>query len=214
MNGFRSANAPDEQNLPTLEVVNDETTSGPFEPPARSAWFSLSSLMLPETFTVMFGWAFSNRSMFASTAFTSEGALQPCQKLIVVFAFGSSEAPASDWPVHAVASTDIAATATAVVVRRLVRMTELPGRGRDFRRQDRGGAGWNGGGRNGRGSARGVEHLVAGVGERPFQGAAQDGGAVDLADHQAGPGGGEFGQFGLDQRAQGLSARRDRPPPA
>ena len=86
-----------------LEVVNDDTTSGPFEPPARSAWLSLSSLMLPTTFTVMFGWAFSKRSMFAWIALTSAGALQPCQKVIVVLAFGSSVAPDSDWPVQAVA---------------------------------------------------------------------------------------------------------------
>lgn len=65
MKGFRSRKAPEEQNLPTLEVVNDDTTSGPFEPPARSAWLSLSSLMLPTTFTVMFGCAFSNASTFA-----------------------------------------------------------------------------------------------------------------------------------------------------
>lgn len=95
MKGFRSRNAPDEQNLPMFEVVNDDTTSGPFEPPARSAWLSLSSLMFPTTFTVMFGCSFSNRSTFAWIAFTSPGALQPCQKVIVVLASGSSEAALS-----------------------------------------------------------------------------------------------------------------------
>ena len=46
-NGFRSANTFDEQNVPTLSVVNDETTSGEFGPPARSACLILSSAMLP-----------------------------------------------------------------------------------------------------------------------------------------------------------------------
>src|SRR5687768_12827461 len=103
MKGFRSRKAPDEQNFPMLEVVKDDTTSGPFEPPARSAWLSLSSLMFPTTLTVMFGCAFSNRSTFSWMAFTSVGALQPCQKVMVVLASGLSVAPDEDCPVQAVA---------------------------------------------------------------------------------------------------------------
>lgn len=63
--GFRSTNAFDEQNFPTLFVVNDETTSGAFEPPARSAWLILSSVMLPTTFTWILGCAFSKASTVA-----------------------------------------------------------------------------------------------------------------------------------------------------
>src|SRR6476661_7310963 len=100
--GFRSTKAPDEQNLPTLLVVKDETTSGALSPPARSAWLILSSVMLPTTFTWMFGCAASNRSTFSWIAFSSLGALHPCQNVIVVSAFGSSLAPPVLVPVQAV----------------------------------------------------------------------------------------------------------------
>ena len=40
--GLRSTKAPEAQNFPTLSVVKELTTSGAFEPPARSAWLILS----------------------------------------------------------------------------------------------------------------------------------------------------------------------------
>lgn len=131
--GFRSVKAPVLQNLPTLSVVKEATTSGALSPPARSAWLILSSVMLPVTLTLMFGCAFWNRAMLSSMALISLGADQPCQKLRVTSLFGSSEAVLEAEPVHAVASTDSAATATAAAVRRRVLgMTEsLSARG-DF----------------------------------------------------------------------------------
>src|SRR5690242_15451085 len=95
-NGFRSTSAPEEQNLPTLLVVNDEMTSGALSPPLRSAWLILSSVMLLTTLTWMLGCAFSKPAISALTAFTSFGALQACQKLMVVFAEASSSAPDED----------------------------------------------------------------------------------------------------------------------
>ena len=92
-NGARSTKACELQNSPTLSVVNDDTTSGALGPPARSAWLILSSVMLLTALTVMLGCTFSKASMLSWMAFTSLGALQPCQKVIVVFAFGSSLAP-------------------------------------------------------------------------------------------------------------------------
>lgn len=102
--GLRSTRAPDEQNLPTLFVVNDEITSGDLPPPVRSAWLILSSVMLPTTFTWMLGCAFSNPATMAFTALSSEAALQACQKLMVTSFEASSDAPDEDCPVQAVAS--------------------------------------------------------------------------------------------------------------
>src|SRR5690242_3646485 len=93
--GFRSTKAPDEQNLPTLLVVKEETTSGALPPPARSAWLILSSVMLPTTLTWMLGCAFSKPATSDFTASTSFGALQPCQKLIVCSLDASSPKPSS-----------------------------------------------------------------------------------------------------------------------
>ena len=53
------------QNSPTLSVVNDETTSGALEPPARRAWLILSSVMLPTALTCTLGYFFSKPSMVA-----------------------------------------------------------------------------------------------------------------------------------------------------
>lgn len=94
--GLRSTRAPDEQNLPTLLVVNDEITSGALAPPARSAWLILSSVMLPTTFTWMLGCAFSKPMTSACTALTSFGALQACQKVRVVSLAASSSEPVAD----------------------------------------------------------------------------------------------------------------------
>src|ERR1700712_669714 len=93
MNGVRSTKMCEEQNSPTLSVVNDDTTSGALDPPARRAWLILSSVMLPTTLTWMFGNGPSNASTVAWIAATSLGAPQPCQNVIVVSAFGSSLAP-------------------------------------------------------------------------------------------------------------------------
>src|SRR4051794_16372304 len=89
------------QNSPTLSVVKDDTTSGALGPPARSAWLILSSVMLPTALTVMFGCFFSKAAMLSSMAFTSLGALHPCQNVMVVLAFGSSLAPPPADPVQA-----------------------------------------------------------------------------------------------------------------
>src|SRR5262245_59492562 len=105
MNGVRSTNACEEQNSPTLSVVNDDTTSGALEPPARRAWLILSSVMLPTAFTWMFGNFFSKPSMVAWIALTSLGALQPCQNVMVTLAFGLSFAPPCDEPKHAVSAS-------------------------------------------------------------------------------------------------------------
>ncbi len=111
-NGFRSENTFDAQNVPTLSVVNDDTTSGAFGPPARSACLILSSLMLPTAFTWMFGCFASNALMFALIAATSLGALQPCQKVMVTSLAASSLAwGAFDVPVQAVARSAMAAVA-------------------------------------------------------------------------------------------------------
>lgn len=113
--GFRSTKAPEEQNLPTLLVVKEETTSGALSPPARSAWLILSSVMLPTMFTWMLGCAFSKPATRDFTALTSLGALHACQKLIVWSLDASSLAPESDWPVQAVARRAIEAEAASAV---------------------------------------------------------------------------------------------------
>src|SRR6476646_4010791 len=100
-NGVRSTKACEVQNSPTLSVVNDDTTSGALGPPARSAWLLLSSVMLPTASTVMLGCFFSQAAMLSWIALTSVGALHPCQKVMVVFAFGLSWAPPLLDPVQA-----------------------------------------------------------------------------------------------------------------
>src|ERR1700712_5803251 len=110
-NGVRSTKACELQNSPTLSVVNDDTTSGALGPPARRAWLILSSVMLLTALTVMLGWTFSKAAMLSLIALTSLGALQPCQKVMVVFAFGSSLAPPE--PPHADAPRARTATAAA-----------------------------------------------------------------------------------------------------
>src|SRR5262245_14281082 len=103
-NGARSTKTCDEQNWPTLSVVNDDTTSGAFGPPARRAWLILSSVIALTTSTWMLGYSASKSLTVASIAAISLGALQPCQNVIVVSAFGSSFAPPLVLPVHAVAT--------------------------------------------------------------------------------------------------------------
>ena len=118
MKGVRSAKAPEVQNCPTLSVVNDETTSGAEEPPARSAWLILSSVMLPTTFTWMFGLASSKASIVCWIAATSLSALQPCQNVIVTSASGSSLVPPSEEPVQAVTASGSASATVAAARRR------------------------------------------------------------------------------------------------
>jgi hypothetical protein len=122
-NGLRSTRAPEEQNLPTLFVVKDEITSGALPPPARRAWLILSSVMLPTTFTWIWGCAFSKPATRSLTAFTSAGALQACQKLRVVSLEASSEAPESAWPVQAVARRAMDAEAA----RAMAAFRDIPG---------------------------------------------------------------------------------------
>src|SRR5262245_62062962 len=192
MNDDRSTNACEPQNSPTWSVVNDDTTSGAFGPPARSAWLILSSVMLETAFTWMLGCAFSKASMLPWIALISLGALHPCQKVIVVSAFGSSFAPPDVLPVHAEASARAATAASAAPVRRrdLVTVGPVigcsPGRGRSGDRQ--GGDGVPGCAR-GRPVGEGVEDVVAGERERRVQRAGEhrvgrhrgevDGGARD-----------------------------------
>jgi len=57
--------------------------------------------MLPTIFTWMLGCAFSKPATRDFTAATSLGALQACQKLMVVSADASSFAADSVWPVQA-----------------------------------------------------------------------------------------------------------------
>ncbi|CAM5633767.1 hypothetical protein SALBM311S_01845 [Streptomyces alboniger] len=75
--------------------------------------------MLPTTFTWMVGWLFSKPAISAFTPFTSFGALQACQKVMVVSLEVSSEAPAaeSDWPVQAVVRRAREAVRTKAVFR-------------------------------------------------------------------------------------------------
>src|SRR5262245_7572456 len=112
-NGARSTKTWDAQNSPTLSVVKDDTTSGASEPPARRSWLIFSSVMPLVTSTWMFGFLASKSLTAALIAATSLGAVQPCQNLIVVSAFGLSLAPPLELPVHPAASR--ANTTTAVV---------------------------------------------------------------------------------------------------
>src|SRR3954470_20660003 len=117
-NGVRSMKACDVQNSPTLSVVNDDTTSGAFGPPARSAWLILSSVMLPTAFTWTLGYFFSNPSIVDWMAATSLGADQPCQNVIVTSAFGLSLAPPLDDPKHPVTERATAVSAPPAASRR------------------------------------------------------------------------------------------------
>src|SRR5215510_12971834 len=112
-NGARSTKTWDAHNTPTLSAVNDDTTSGASEPPARGACLIWSAVMPLVTSTWMFGFLASKSLTAALIAATSLGAVQPGQKLIVVSAFGSSLAPPLELPVHPAASR--ANTTTAVV---------------------------------------------------------------------------------------------------
>src|SRR6476469_8084930 len=108
-NGVRSTKACELQNSPTFSVVNDDTTYGASGPPARRAWLILSSVMLPTALTVTLGYFFSKPSMVAWIALTSLGADQPCQKVIVTLAFGSSLAPPWEDPRQALMDSATAA---------------------------------------------------------------------------------------------------------
>src|SRR4051794_2795021 len=120
MNGFRSTKAPELQNCPTLLVVNDETTPGAEEPPARSAWLILSSVMLPTALTWMLGLSFSKASMVFWMAATSLSALQPCQNVMVTSALGLSLLPPVEEPVQALTASGRARAALAATRRRRV----------------------------------------------------------------------------------------------
>src|SRR4051794_41905637 len=93
------------QNSPTLSVVKDDTTSGAFGPPARSAWLILSSVMLPTALTVLLGCFFSNAEMLSLMPFTSLGALHQCQNVMAVLTVGSSLAPPPADPGQAAAGS-------------------------------------------------------------------------------------------------------------
>src|SRR3954451_20995649 len=123
-NGVRSTKACELQNSPTLSVVNDDTTSGAFGPPARRAWLILSSVMLATALTVMLGCTFSKAVMLSWMALTSLGALHPCQKVIVVLALGLSLALPPLDPVQAAVPRTIA-TAATTVMRRLFRDPDI-----------------------------------------------------------------------------------------
>ncbi len=105
-NGFRSAQTLAEQNLPTLSVVNEETTSGASSPPARRACSLFSSSIFGTIFTWMFGCAFWKAATLSSMALVSLSWFQPCQKVMVTSlpAAESSWPPEELVPVQAVAS--------------------------------------------------------------------------------------------------------------
>ena len=85
--GLRSISAP-LQNMPTLSVVKDDTTSGPLPP--RIPWRILSSATLGTVLTVMLGCSFWKAAMLSPIAFTSLGWLQPCQNVMVTFSVGAT----------------------------------------------------------------------------------------------------------------------------
>ncbi len=74
--------------------------------------------MLPTTLTWMLGYLASKPLTVAEIAATSLGALQPCQKVIVVLALGLSVAPPLVPPVQALLKRARAAAAVAAVARR------------------------------------------------------------------------------------------------
>src|SRR4051794_18869184 len=165
MNGVRSTKACEVQNSPTLSVVNDDTTSGALGPPARNAWLILSSVMLPTAFTVMLGCFFSKAAMLSEMALTSFGALHPCQKVMVVLAFGLSLAPPPLDPVQAAVLRTRATAAAAAARWRWCRDADMraPPAGRR-----------SGGDREGGRGRQGVEDVLSGGGERRVQRAGQD----------------------------------------
>src|SRR6476620_3949457 len=164
-NGARSTKACEVQNSPTLSVVNDDTTSGALGPPARSAWLILSSVMLPTASTVMLGCFVPKAAMLSWIALTSVGALQPCQKVIVVLAFGLSWAPPPLDPVQAAVLRTRATAAAAAARWRWCRDADMgtPPVGRR-----------SGGDREGGRGLQGVEDVLPGGRERDVQRAGQD----------------------------------------
>src|SRR4051812_32969378 len=194
MNGLRSTNAPEVQNSPTLSVVKDDTTSGALGPPARNAWLILSSVMLATALTVMFGCTFSKALTFSSIALISLGAVQPCQKVIVVFALGSSLAPPLD-PVQADA---VRASTTAA---------DAAARRRGWRTADMGlllRVGTSGGERHGRGLQR-VEDVLSGGGQRRVQRPGEHGLLRDGRQLDGRSGDGEVGELAADHADQSLT---------
>src|SRR6476659_9349742 len=196
-NGVRSTKACEVQNSPTLSVVNDDTTSGALGPPARSAWLILSSVMLPTASTVMLGCFFSKAATLSWMALTSFGALQPCQKVMVVLAFGLSWAPPPLDPVQAAVLRTRATTAAAAARWRWCRDADMgaPPVGRR-----------SGGDREGGRGLQGVEDVLPGGGQRRVQRAGQDrvlgyGGELD-----AGTGNRQVGQLGPHDVGEPLPA--------
>src|SRR3954447_10852002 len=149
--GPRSCSAPLEQNSPTLLVENDDTTSGGL-PPRIALRIFVSSWPLT-SLTVMFGCRRRNPATASLNAFTSCGALQPCQTSMVcgASAFGP-DGLAGDW-LPAVQAAAVAVTSMAVAIRR----------GRGNTRVSLGPQGLSG------------EDLVACPAEREVQRAGQDG---------------------------------------
>ncbi|GGQ99284.1 hypothetical protein GCM10010195_63940 [Kitasatospora griseola] len=115
ISGPRSANTCEEQNLPTLSVLNEDTTSGASGPPARSACSLFSSEMFSRTLTWMFGCSFSKAATLSLIAFISESWFQPCQKVIVTScpAAEPSSAPSELVPVQAEARTAVQSAAAS-----------------------------------------------------------------------------------------------------
>lgn len=109
--------------MPTLLVVNEEITSGALSPPERRAWLILSSVTLATMLTWMLGCAFSKPATRAFTPAISPGALQACQKLIVVSLEASSLGPEDDWPVQAV----VRRASEAEAARAVATFLDIPG---------------------------------------------------------------------------------------
>src|SRR6266508_5521993 len=80
MYGFRSIQAPEEQNLPTMSVENETPTSGPV--PAPIAWVIFSSSWPPLELTVIFGWDAWKSLMMDSIAAPSRS-VKGCQNSTV-----------------------------------------------------------------------------------------------------------------------------------
>src|SRR3954454_8792576 len=189
------------QNSPTLSVVKDDTTSGAFGPPARSAWLILSSVMLPTALTVMFGCFFSKAAMLSLMAFTSLGALHPCQNVMVVLAFGSSLAPPPLDPVQAAVVRARATVAAAAARWRWCLDADM---GLLLRRRR------SRGGRQGGRGVQSVEDVLPGGGERRVQRAGQHGVVWYGGELDRRSGNGQVGQFGAhDVRKPFASCAQD-----
>ncbi len=191
--------------MPTLLVVNRGIIVGSLVAAGARAWLILSSVMLATMLTWMLGCVFSKPATRAFTPAISPGALQACQKLIVVsLEAWSPLAPEDDWPVQAVVRRASEAGSSE--------RWRLPGY------SGHGGVSLQAavvvfaGRFAGRGVGRGVG--LSGRCRRPRRGwpparsptrrAARC--CVYVADHETRSGGGQLLQFGLHQDAQRFTA--------